>query len=116
MSGWYDGRVWTKPPEVLARDRLLGSYEVRPTLGRLKLTLLAAAGGVMTAATVLSVALTEMATEVGSVYATPSGGATVAASLEPSADVGLLPREAPRLAEEDKFSHIHAVDRVGVVS
>eukprot|EP00252_Welwitschia_mirabilis_P011354 TRINITY_DN25529_c0_g1_i3.p1 TRINITY_DN25529_c0_g1~~TRINITY_DN25529_c0_g1_i3.p1 ORF type:complete len:229 (+),score=25.08 TRINITY_DN25529_c0_g1_i3:236-922(+) len=28
-TGWYDGEVWVKPPEVLARDRLLGSYTVR---------------------------------------------------------------------------------------
>ena len=28
-TGWYDGQVFVKPPEVLARDRLLGSYEVR---------------------------------------------------------------------------------------
>ncbi|XP_024036380.1 protein CONSERVED IN THE GREEN LINEAGE AND DIATOMS 27, chloroplastic isoform X1 [Citrus clementina] len=27
-SGWYDGRMWVKPPEVLARDRLLGAYKV----------------------------------------------------------------------------------------
>ncbi|XP_077233767.1 DUF1230 family protein (DUF1230) isoform X5 [Tasmannia lanceolata] len=27
-SGWYDGQMWVKPPEVLARDRLLGSYKV----------------------------------------------------------------------------------------
>ena len=25
----YDGQTFVKPPEVLARDRLLGSYEVR---------------------------------------------------------------------------------------
>lgn len=25
----YDGQTWVKPPKVLARDRLLGSYEVR---------------------------------------------------------------------------------------
>jgi hypothetical protein len=27
-SGWYDGQMWVKPPEILARDRLLGSYKV----------------------------------------------------------------------------------------
>lgn len=25
----YDGQTWVKPPKVLARDRLLGSYEAR---------------------------------------------------------------------------------------
>ena len=32
-TGWYDGQVFVKPPEVLARDRLLGSYEVRKKAG-----------------------------------------------------------------------------------
>lgn len=32
----YDGQVFVKPPEVLARDRLLGTYEVRPVLARLR--------------------------------------------------------------------------------
>jgi len=27
-TGWYDGEVFVKPPEVLTRDRLLGMYEV----------------------------------------------------------------------------------------
>lgn len=38
-TGWYDGEVWVKPPEVLARDRLLGSYKVKPALLRTKVTL-----------------------------------------------------------------------------
>ncbi|KAJ7548102.1 hypothetical protein O6H91_08G117200 [Diphasiastrum complanatum] len=42
-TGWYDGQVWVKPPEVLARDRLLGSYTVKPALNRVKLTLVALA-------------------------------------------------------------------------
>ncbi|XP_031496155.1 protein CONSERVED IN THE GREEN LINEAGE AND DIATOMS 27, chloroplastic isoform X1 [Nymphaea colorata] len=39
-SGWYDGQMWVKPPEVLARDRLLGSYKVKPVIKLLKQTLL----------------------------------------------------------------------------
>eukprot|EP00249_Psilotum_nudum_P006400 c19718_g1_i3 orf=581-1519(+) len=39
-TGWYDGEVWVKPPEVLTRDRLLGSWKVKPALDRVKLTLL----------------------------------------------------------------------------
>ncbi|KAJ3673048.1 hypothetical protein LUZ60_006422 [Juncus effusus] len=38
-TGWYDGQMWVKPPEILARDRLLGSYEVKPVINRLKQTL-----------------------------------------------------------------------------
>ncbi|CAN1284390.1 Protein CONSERVED IN THE GREEN LINEAGE AND DIATOMS 27, chloroplastic [Linum perenne] len=38
-TGWYDGQMWAKPPEVLARDRLLGSYKVKPVIKMLKQTL-----------------------------------------------------------------------------
>lgn len=38
-SGWYDGHVFVKPPEILARDRLLGMYETKPVLSKLKATL-----------------------------------------------------------------------------
>ncbi|XP_062181422.1 uncharacterized protein ycf36-like isoform X2 [Phragmites australis] len=27
-TGWYDGQIWIKTPEVLARDRLLGSFSL----------------------------------------------------------------------------------------
>ena len=37
-SGWYDGQTWQKTPEILARDRLLVSYEIQPILKRIKLT------------------------------------------------------------------------------
>ena len=37
-SGWYDGQRWQKPPEVLARDRLIVSYEIKPILKRLQNT------------------------------------------------------------------------------
>ncbi|GAB4854441.1 hypothetical protein Ancab_023024 [Ancistrocladus abbreviatus] len=42
-TGWYDGQIWVKTAEVLARDRLLGSFEVKPVLGRLKNTLIGVA-------------------------------------------------------------------------
>ncbi|GAA0173372.1 hypothetical protein LIER_27000 [Lithospermum erythrorhizon] len=38
-TGWYDGQVWVKTAEILARDRLLGSFSVKPVLSRLKNTL-----------------------------------------------------------------------------
>ncbi len=28
-TGWYDGQVWVKTPQMLMRDRLLGTYQVR---------------------------------------------------------------------------------------
>jgi hypothetical protein len=37
-SGWYDGQLWDKPEEVLARDRLIVSYEIKPILNRLQMT------------------------------------------------------------------------------
>ena len=37
-SGWYDGQVWKKPPEILLRDRLIVSYEIQPLLQRLQKT------------------------------------------------------------------------------
>jgi hypothetical protein len=37
-SGWYDGQMWQKPPEILAQDRLVVSYQVQPILERLKKT------------------------------------------------------------------------------
>ncbi len=37
-SGWYDGQTWQKTPEILARDRLLVSYEIQPILQRIKFT------------------------------------------------------------------------------
>lgn len=51
-SGWYDGQVWVKTPQMLMRDRLLGTYQVKPTLEKLKRTLLGLSGA-MVAATVL---------------------------------------------------------------
>jgi len=39
-SGWYDGQVWIKPPEILLQDRLVGTYEIYPGIIRLQITLL----------------------------------------------------------------------------
>ncbi|OWY63967.1 hypothetical protein B7486_49950 [cyanobacterium TDX16] len=37
-TGWYDGQNWTKPLEILTRDRLIVSYQVKPILQRLRRT------------------------------------------------------------------------------
>lgn len=37
-SGWYDGQIWIKTPEMLTKDRLIGNYYVLPLLRRIKLT------------------------------------------------------------------------------
>ena len=41
-TGWYDGQIFVKPPEILARDRLLGLYTVAPILAQLRTTLIGA--------------------------------------------------------------------------
>lgn len=38
-TGWYDGQNWTKPEEVVTRDRLIVNYQVKPYLQRLQITL-----------------------------------------------------------------------------
>ncbi|KAG6768157.1 hypothetical protein POTOM_027054 [Populus tomentosa] len=48
-SGWYDGQMWVKPTEVLARDRLLGSYKVKPVIKMLKQTLVGTGALLVTA-------------------------------------------------------------------
>nr|WDZ67977.1 hypothetical protein [Gracilaria vermiculophylla] len=35
-SGWYDGQLWVKSPEILTKDRIIGLYEVMPFLFRAK--------------------------------------------------------------------------------
>ena len=37
-SGWYDGQIWIKTPEMLTKDRLIGTYYVVPLLQRIRLT------------------------------------------------------------------------------
>ncbi|OVA11720.1 Uncharacterized protein family Ycf36 [Macleaya cordata] len=46
-TGWYDGQIWVKTAEVLARDRLLGSFSVKPVLSRLKFTLVGLAASLV---------------------------------------------------------------------
>ncbi|XP_068314164.1 uncharacterized protein ycf36 [Pyrus communis] len=46
-TGWYDGQMWVKTAEVLARDRLLGSFSVKPVLSRLKTTLVFLAASIL---------------------------------------------------------------------
>jgi hypothetical protein len=37
-TGWYDGQTWQKPPETVARDRLVVTYQIAPILSRLQAT------------------------------------------------------------------------------
>jgi len=38
-SGWYDGRIWIKPPSILRHERLLYHYQLVPLITRLNKTL-----------------------------------------------------------------------------
>lgn len=75
-TGWYDGQVFVKPPEVLTRDRLLGMYEVRPVLARLRTTLQATGGALAAIALILTFALSAAEEDAGVVspaQVTPGG-------------------------------------------
>ncbi|PQQ08594.1 uncharacterized protein Pyn_15509 [Prunus yedoensis var. nudiflora] len=45
--------MWVKTAEVLARDRLLGSFSVKPVLGRLKVTLVCLAAAILSCVVLL---------------------------------------------------------------
>ncbi|WP_036478016.1 CGLD27 family protein [Myxosarcina sp. GI1] len=37
-SGWYDGQTWLKPNAMIARDRLIVSYQIEPIMQRIRIT------------------------------------------------------------------------------
>ncbi len=84
----YDGQVFVKPPEILARDRLVGTYEVKPVLERLKRTLLLT-GGALLATSAALVAVNSVAVDEGegegrtrvSFFFSPSGGGEEGSAL-----------------------------------
>lgn len=47
-SGWYDGQTWNKPQEIINRDRLIVTYEIKPILQRLQFTFVGLAGMFLT--------------------------------------------------------------------
>ena len=52
-TGWYDGQIFVKPPELLARDRLTGTYEVNPVMQRLRYTMAGTGAGLALCAVLL---------------------------------------------------------------
>jgi hypothetical protein len=56
-TGWYDGQFFVKPPEILTRDRLVGAYEVRPVMARLRRTLAGEGGALAAVAAALAVSI-----------------------------------------------------------
>ena len=71
-TGWYDGQLFVKPPKVLARDRLLGNYEVKPVLAKLKGLLLASGLSLAAASAALSL-LISATTDADGWYGRGSG-------------------------------------------
>lgn len=53
-TGWYDGQIWVKSPEVLARDRLAVAYQTRPAIARLRAALLGLGGALATSVVLLA--------------------------------------------------------------
>ncbi|KAL9464206.1 hypothetical protein AB3S75_001914 [Citrus x aurantiifolia] len=78
-SGWYDGQMWVKPPEVLARDRLLGAYKVKPVIKMLKQTLVGT-GALLVTATLLFIFATPVEQFFQSTMPTKENPAIVPAS------------------------------------
>lgn len=101
-TGWYDGQTYVKDPEMLARDRLLGTYTVRPIVERLRKTLLACGVGVFASLAALSaIDAPEYGVE-GSRVAYEGGGAGFyradsAASFERDDDVDDAEEEAEEM-------------------
>ncbi|GFP99347.1 uncharacterized protein ycf36 [Phtheirospermum japonicum] len=95
-TGWYDGQIWVKTAEVLARDRLLGSFTVKPVLGRLKNTLL-----------VLGISLNVC---IVTLISSPKNAYIVTSSQEPRAIPGVYSDESARNFEPDAFCGEPSID------
>ncbi|WJX55288.1 Protein CONSERVED IN THE GREEN LINEAGE AND DIATOMS 27, chloroplastic [Trifolium repens] len=74
-SGWYDGQMWVKPPEILARDRLLGSYKVKPVVKLLKQTLVGT-GALLVTGVMLFIFATPVENFVRSTFTTEENKST----------------------------------------
>ncbi|KAL0431512.1 UNVERIFIED_CONTAM: protein CONSERVED IN THE GREEN LINEAGE AND DIATOMS 27, chloroplastic [Sesamum radiatum] len=78
-SGWYDGQMWVKPPEILARDRLLGSYKVKPVIKLLKQTLVST-GALLVAGVSLFIFATPVEDFIKTTFAQKDNPSDVSAS------------------------------------
>ena len=109
-TGWYDGQTYVKDPEMLARDRLLGTYVVRPIVERLRKTLLACGLGVFVSLAALNaIDAPEYGVDQRAAYADGGGNVSVsagfydarsAARYEPPATPEELAAEEAEEAEE----------------
>jgi hypothetical protein len=97
-SGWYDGQTFVKPPAVLARDRLLGAYEVRPTLAKLRRTLLGS-GALLLGCAVVLFGLIRAGSDEDGMYGRAAARPTSRAGTELSAEP-FSKRKAGRLTPD----------------
>ncbi|XP_022752074.1 uncharacterized protein LOC111300724 isoform X2 [Durio zibethinus] len=97
-TGWYDGQMWVKPPEVLARDRLLGSYKVKPVIKLLKQTLVGT-GVVLVTAVFLFIFATPVEDFFKTAFATKDNPSNVVAS-KPNTKLNIRKEELLRLPVE----------------
>ncbi|MEW5307056.1 MAG: hypothetical protein WDW36_009474 [Sanguina aurantia] len=101
-SGWYDGQIWVKTPQMLMRDRLLGSYTVKPTIVRLKSTLLGLSGVLASSMVLLAASPPShlySETYLASVGGDPSGAPGLSSSS--SSSLGSYSEDTARLYEPD---------------
>jgi hypothetical protein len=98
-TGWYDGQLFVKPPKVLARDRLLGTYEVKPALARLKGVLLASGLSVVATSLVLGSLIGESRDADG--FYGRGAGIRVKGSVPLTQQTGVL-RMAPDDGDEEE--------------
>ncbi|KAG8384301.1 hypothetical protein BUALT_Bualt04G0104100 [Buddleja alternifolia] len=99
-SGWYDGQMWVKPPEILARDRLLGSYKVKPVIKLLKQTLVGT-GAVLVAAVSLFIFATPVEDFIQKTFVQKGNQSNVSAS-KTSTKFSIRTEELLRLPGEVK--------------
>ncbi|KAL4366529.1 hypothetical protein GQ457_05G007600 [Hibiscus cannabinus] len=99
-TGWYDGQMWVKPPEVLARDRLLGSYKVKPVIKLLKQTLVGT-GALLVTSAFLFIFATPVEDFFKTVFVTKDTPSNVLAS-KTNTKFNLRKEELLRLPEEVK--------------
>ncbi|MEW5310311.1 MAG: hypothetical protein WDW38_002123 [Sanguina aurantia] len=101
-SGWYDGQIWVKTPQMLMRDRLLGSYTVKPTIVRLKSTLLGLSG--VLASSMVLLAASPPSHLYSETYLASVGGDSPGApglSSSSSSSLGSYSEDTARLYEPD---------------
>lgn len=111
-TGWYDGQMFVKPPEVLARDRLVGTYEVNPVMSRLRKTMLGTGATLLLSGVLLSGLISQSADADG-MYG--RGAAVKPASVTPS---GILysknVKSVETLLEDDEAAASEAAAMNGV--